>query len=90
MPTGREDVDPAQWLELFQSLPGFSKLRVNIEELVPDVVHALANEDMIAGISPGLTLLHLEGYQKFPSAIGAAKRFVASRKLANRHILLCG
>ena len=90
MPTGREDVDPAQRLELFRSLPSLSKLRVNIEELVPDVVHALANEYMAAGISPGQTLLHLEGYQKSPSAIDAAKRFVASRKLANRNILLRG
>ena len=90
MRTGREDVDPAQWLELFQSLQSLSKLRVKIEELVPDVVYAIANEDMAAGISPGLTLRHLKGYQKSPSAIDAAKRFVASCKLANRNIMLRG
>ena len=90
IPTGREDVDPAQWLELFQPLLSLSELRVNVGELVPDVVHALINEDTATDILPCLTSLHLEGYRKSPSAIDAAKRFVASRKLANRNILLRG
>ena len=88
MSTGREDVDPAQWLELFQPLSSLSELRVNIKELVPDVVHALVNENTAAGILPELTSLYLRGYRKSPSAIDAAKQFVSSRKLANRNILL--
>ena len=90
MSAGREDVDPAQWLELFQPLPHLSEVRVFIEELVPDVVHALVNEDMAAGVLPGLTSLHLEGYRKSQSAIDAAERLVYTRKLANRDIFLRG
>jgi hypothetical protein len=93
MSTGREDVDPAQWLELFQPLPHrphLSEVRVDIEELVPDVVHALVNGDMAAGLLPCLTSLHLEGYRKSPSAIDAVERFVATRKLASRNIFLSG
>ena len=90
MSAGREDVDPAQWLELFQPLPHLSEVRVDVEELVPDIVHALVNQGMAAGVLPGLTSLYLEGYQKSPSTIDAAKRFVDSRKLANHNIFLRG
>ena len=83
-------MDPAQWLELFQPLPHLSEVRVDVEELVPDIVHALANEDMAAGVLPGLTKLYLEGYRKLPSATDAVERFVATRKLANRNIVLSG
>ena len=90
MSAGREEVDPAQWLELFQPLPHLSEVRVDVEELVPDIVHALVNQGMAAGVLPGLTSLYLEGYQKSPSTIDAAKRFVDSRKLANHNIFLRG
>ena len=88
MYTGREEVDPAEWLELFQLLPHLSEVRVHIEELAQDVAHALANEDMAAGVLPGLTSLRLKGYRKSQSAIDAAERFVATCKLANRNIFL--
>jgi len=88
VPIRREDVDPAQWLEFFQSLPHFSKVYVHIHEFVPDIVHALVNEDMAAGVLPGLTSLHLYGYRSSQSTIDAAERFVATRKLANHNIFL--
>ena len=91
MPAGWEDVDPAQWLELFQPLPSLSEVRVHdIEELVPGIVHALVNEDMAAGVLPGLTKLHLAGYRTSPFAIDAAERFIATCKLSNRNIFLHG
>ena len=87
---GKEDVDPTQWLELFQALTQISKVRVSIEELVPDVMRALVSEDMTIGILPRLTSLHLEGVRKSTFAIEAGERFVATRKLAGRNILLSG
>jgi len=88
--TGREDVDPEQWLEFFQSLPHFSKVTVFLHELVPDIVHVLVNEDMAAGVLPSLTELDLSGYRESQSTIDAAERFVATRKLANQNIVLSG
>ena len=88
--TGREDVDSIQWLELFQPLPHLSWVCINIEELVPDVVHALVNEGMVAGVLPSLTSFYLAGYWRSTSAMNAAKRFIATCKLANRNISLSG
>jgi hypothetical protein len=90
MPAGREDVDPAQWLELFQPLSHISEVYVETERLVLDVVHALINEDIAAGVLPGLAKLYLKGYRNSPPAVDAAERFVAIRKLASRNILLSG
>jgi hypothetical protein len=90
MSTGREDADPEQWLELFQSLPHLSEVCVNIEELVPDIVHALVNGGMAAGVLPSLTKLRLAGYRNSPSVIDAAEQFVSTRKITNRTILLHG
>ena len=91
MSAGREDVDPAQWLEIFQGLPHLWEVRVEREELVPDIVHALVNEDIAAGVLPGLIKLHLEGYRKSPSTIiDTVERFVATRKLTSRNIFLSG
>jgi len=89
-PTGNVDVDPARWLEFFQSLPHFSRVLVNNHELVPDILHALVNEDMAAGVLPSLTLLQLSGYRRSESTIDAAERFVGTRKLANHNIVLRG
>jgi len=90
VPSGREDVDPAQWLEFFQSLPHFSRVYIYTSGLVPDILHALVNEDedMAAGVLPGLTKLYLLGYRRSQSTIDAAERFVATRKLANHNIIL--
>jgi len=86
----KEDVDPTQWLELFQPFSQTSGIRVSIEELVPDVMGALVSEGMATGILPGLTSLYLEGVRKSKFAMEAAERFVATRKLAGHNILLRG
>ena len=89
--TGNEDMDPTQWLELFQPLSQTSEVHVSMEELVPDVVRALVSEDIMAtGILPGLTSLHLEGCRTSKFAMEAAERWVSTRKLAGRNILLSG
>ena len=85
-----EDVDTTQWLELFQPLSQTSRIRVSIEKLVPDITRALVSEDMNTGILPRLTSLYLEGVRKSTFATEAAERFVATRKLAGRNILLSG
>ena len=87
---GKEDVDPTQWLELFQALSQISRVRVSIEELVPDIMRVLVSEHIATGILPGLTSLHLEGVRKSTVATEAAERFVTTRKLAGRNILLSG
>jgi hypothetical protein len=87
----RDDVDPALWLESFQSLPHFSKVELHFSHgLVQDIVHALVNEDMAAGVLPSLTELYLSRYRESQSTIDAAERFVAARKLANHNIVLTG
>ena len=89
--TGNEDMDPTQWLELFQLFPQTSTILIDDQELVPDIVRALVSEDIMAtGILPGLTSLHLKGYRKSKLTIEAAERWVSTRKLAGRNILLSG
>jgi hypothetical protein len=90
MSAGKEDVDPSQWLELFQPLSHVSQIRVDLEELVPDVVQALVSAHMTAGVLPGLTSLYLKGYRESPPVIAAAEQFVATRKLAGRSVSLYG
>jgi len=51
-------------------------------------MRALVSEDMATGILPRLTSLHLEGVRKSTFAMEAVERFVATRKLAGRNILL--
>jgi hypothetical protein len=88
IPSGREDVDPAQWLEFLQSLPHFSEVSVYVHDIVPDILHALVNEDMAAGVLPSLTSLKLRAYRRPQSMTDMAERFVANRKLANQNIVL--
>jgi len=45
----------------FQLFSRVSEVRVTIEELVPDVVHALVNESVATGVLPSLTSLFLKG-----------------------------
>jgi hypothetical protein len=87
---GKEDVDPTQWLEVFQPISQITKIRVSIEVLVPGVMCALVSEDMTPGILPRLTSLHLAGYRKSTFTMEAAGRFAATRKLAGHNILLSG
>jgi hypothetical protein len=90
MSAGKEDVDPAQWLELFHLLSHVSEIRVDFEKLVPNVVEALVSADMTTGMLPDLTSLVLTGYRKSPPVIAAARQFVATRKRAGRSVSLYG
>jgi hypothetical protein len=81
------DVDSAQWLELFSP---FSNVRtVNVsEKLVPDVVQDLGMAT--DGVLPALTLLKLHGYRKSASVQEAAELFVDARERSGRKINLNG
>ena len=89
MPTGKEDVDPTQWLELFQLFTYVREIHV-FEKLVPDIVHALVMEAMDIGVLPELSSLTLNGYRKSPSVAKAAEEFVASRRVSGRTVSLSG
>jgi hypothetical protein len=89
MPTGKEDVDATQWLELFQLFTHVREIHV-FEQLVPDIVHALAMEPMDIGVLPELTSLSLNGYHKSPSTAKAAEEFVATRRVSGRTVSLSG
>jgi hypothetical protein len=90
LPTGEEDMDPAQWLELFRPFTHLTEVYVWEKQLVPGIVQALVMEDMAAGVLPGMTSLHLSGYRSSPSVAEAAERFIATRSLAGHAVRLIG
>ena len=87
LPTGEEDVDSTQWLELFQPFAHAREFRA-FEQLVPGIVQALVTEDMATGVLPEVTQLSLEGYGKSPAVVEAVEKFVAARKLLGRNVYL--
>ena len=89
MPTGIEDVDATQWVELFQLFTHVREIHV-FEQLVPDIVHALVVETMDIGVLPELASLSLNGYRKSPSAAKAAEEFVSMRRASGRTVSLSG
>jgi hypothetical protein len=89
LPTGEEDVDSTQWLELFQPFTHAREFRA-FEQLVPGIVQALVTEDMATGILPELTKLSLQRYRRSPAVVEAAEQFVAVRGLSGRTIYLSG
>ncbi len=89
MLNGKEDVEPTQWLELFQLFTHVREIHV-FDQLVPDVVQALVTEDMDMGVLPELTSVILNGYRKYPSVAKAAEEFVVTRRLSGRTIFLLG
>jgi hypothetical protein len=86
-PSGEEDVDSTQWLELFQLYTHVTTVYVS-EQLVPGIVQALVAEDMEIEVLPELTWLCLEGYRKSQSVANAAEKFVATRQLSGRTVSL--
>jgi hypothetical protein len=88
-PTGEEDVDPTQWLELFQPFPHLKLVHV-ADKVVPGVVQALVAEGMTTELLPELAGLHLSGYRSSPSVVKAAEQFVASRRLSGLTVRLAG
>jgi hypothetical protein len=87
MPTGEEDVDSTQWLELLEAFRHVREFRA-FEKLVPGIMQALVTEDIATGVFPELTQLSLEGYRKSPAVVEAAEQFVAGRGLSGLHHIL--
>jgi hypothetical protein len=84
-----EEIDSAQWLELFQPFRHLTQVHVWERRLVPGIVHALVSTEE-GGVLPELSSLHLSGYRKSPSVAKAAEEFVAARRLAGRTVRLIG
>ncbi len=87
LPTGLEEVDSNQWLELFQPFIHVTQVRVWETLLVPGIVQALVTENMATGVLPELNGLSL-AYDASRSAASAAEQFVAMRKLSGRTVHL--
>lgn len=89
LPSGQGDVDPAQWLELFQPFTHTREVRILDMRLIPDILQALATaEDIAMGVLPELTSLSLMGYHDFPFIAKAAEKFVAMRGFSGRMVSL--
>jgi hypothetical protein len=94
MPTGVEDVDSGQWLELFQPFRNVSRVRIWESGLVPGIVQALvteeeeeADENVVAEVVlPELEELHLSRYDRSPSVLEDVVRFVSARRRAGRTV----
>jgi len=97
-PTRLENVDSAQWLELFQLFRNVSRVDVRESELVPGIARALvtreeeeADENVVAaGVLPELKKLFLERYDRSPSVLEDVGRFVSARRRAGHTIDLRG
>jgi hypothetical protein len=87
MPRGEGQVEPMQWLELFQPFTHVRTVHV-FEQLVPDIVDALVAENTVAGVLPELSRLYLKGYRDSPSVAKAAEQFVAARRHSGRTVSL--
>jgi len=94
MPPWAEDVDPAQWLELFQLFRNVRTVHVWESGLVPDIAPALvtreeeeADEDVVAaGIFPELKELFLWRYDESPFVLKDIEGFVSACMRAGRTI----
>ena len=63
-PTGEEDVDSTQWLELFRLFTHVKWVNIKKSEFTSGVVRTLVSEDMTTEVLPELTSLFLQGYHK--------------------------
>ena len=87
--SGRDDLDPAQWVELLQPFGSVERLRV-VDELVLDIARVLQwvasepNPDLF----PALCELTLGNSQDFTAALEAITPFICSRELSGQPILI--
>jgi F-box-like len=79
------DVDPTQWLELFQPFNGVRSVHVD-KGFVPEVVQVLG----IAELFPTLTSLELEGYDKSESVQEAIQPIIEARQRSGLEINVYG
>jgi hypothetical protein len=87
LPSGEEDVDSTQWLELFRPFTHVTQVLIFGRQLIPGIVQALV-EDTATDVLPELTSLHLNGYRDSSSVAKAARQFVAIRSLSSRTVFL--
>lgn len=87
LPSGEEDVDSTQWLELFRPFTHVTQVLIFGRQLIPGIVQALVM-DTDTEVLPELTSLHLNGYRDSSSVAKAAKQFVATRSLSGRTVFL--
>ena len=86
MPSGEEDVDSIQWLELLQPFTRVRKLCVcGDDQFVRDIGQALVTEEMATEVLLELTQFSVLGRHE-PAVVEAVKQFVAARKLSGRTI----
>ncbi|KAI0264580.1 hypothetical protein BGY98DRAFT_1103393 [Russula aff. rugulosa BPL654] len=74
MLTGKEDMDPTQWLELFQPFTHVKEVRVKEVEFAPSVAQALVTEAMATGVLPELSVLYLHDFGRSPGVSDAAEQ----------------
>jgi hypothetical protein len=79
------DVDSAQWLDLFAPFSGVLMVRVT-EEFVADVVQDLGMATL--GVLPSMTFLLLHGHRNSKSVQEAAELFVNARKRSGHKLTL--
>ena len=88
---GREDIDPTQWVELFQSFTHVKEVHVMEAQFVPSVVQALVTEAMATGVLPELSDLYLDDFDRSEFVSDTAEQFVSMRSLSGRPVsLTCG
>ena len=87
LPTGEEDVNSTEWLELFRPFIHVTKVYVRAEQLVPGIVQALVADEMTAEVLPELNLLFLSNYKfQSESVANAAEQFVTTRRLSGHSV----
>ena len=90
LPTGEEDVDSTQWLEVFRPFNHVTRVNVFEKELVSGIVQALVAEDTGTEVFPELSTLHLSRPRRSLSVEKATGQFIAMRRLSGRTVHLTG
>ena len=83
------DIDPTQWLELFQPFPAVQSLYLS-KKLGPPIAHALREltEESGAEVLPLLRSLSFGGLQPNGVMLGVIKPFVTARQLSGHPIAI--
>ena len=81
------DIEPTQWLELFQPFPAVQSLYVS-KNLGPPIAHALGEltEERVAEVLPLLRSLSIGGPQPNGVILGGIEPFVTARQLSGHPI----
>ena len=87
--SGRDDLDPAQWVELLQPFGSVEKLRV-VDELVLDIARVLqwVASELNPDLFPALRELTLGNSQDFTAVLEVITPFICARELSGQPILI--